>query len=80
MPTSFHLGQDEDAAAERDEEEDVVNAMSDRDVLEKLIVVTPSRKMGGGGSGGKLDNSSSCLIADGLAMYERELAEVRLIG
>ncbi|GLC63381.1 hypothetical protein PLESTF_000030300 [Pleodorina starrii] len=69
--------QDEDAAAEREEEEDVVNAMSDRDVLEKLIVVTPSRKVGGrGGAAGKLDNSSSCLIADGLAMYERELAEI----
>ncbi|GIL71970.1 hypothetical protein Vretifemale_2399, partial [Volvox reticuliferus] len=71
----FAMDEDEDTAAQR-EEEDVVNAMSDRDVLEKLIVVTPSRKMdGGGGGASKLDNSSSCLIADGLAMYERELAE-----
>ncbi|PNH07979.1 La-related protein 1 [Tetrabaena socialis] len=71
----FAMDEDEDAAAERGEQEDVVNAMSDRDVLEKLIVVTPSRKMGPGGRSGKLDNSSSRLIADGLAMYEQELSE-----
>ncbi|GIL45714.1 hypothetical protein Vafri_2882 [Volvox africanus] len=72
----FAMDEDEDTAAQR-EEEDVVNAMSDRDILEKLIVVTPSRKIdGGGGGASKLDNSSSCLIADGLAMYERELAEI----
>ncbi|GFR40100.1 hypothetical protein Agub_g652 [Astrephomene gubernaculifera] len=70
----FAMDEDEDAAAQRDEQEDVVNAMSDRDVLEKLIVVTPSRKIGPPGSG-KLDNTSSRLIADGLAMYEQELAE-----
>ncbi|KXZ47077.1 hypothetical protein GPECTOR_38g314 [Gonium pectorale] len=65
-----------DAATTQREEQDVVNAMSDRDILEKLIVVTPSRKADrGAASGGKLDQSSSRLIADGLAMYEQELAE-----
>lgn len=56
-----------------------MNAMSDRDVLEKLIVVTPSRKIRGD-PGGKLDTSSSRLIADGLAMYEQELAAVSAGG
>lgn len=75
--------QQEDAALQG-EEGDVVAAMSDRDVLEKLIVVTPSRGVKGGAGGSRLgglsaalDNTSSRLIADGLAMYEQELAEVR---
>lgn len=64
------------------------NTMSDRDVLEKLIVVTPSRSRGqrggasagagdgGAGAGKAIDSSTSRLIADGLALYEQELAEV----
>jgi hypothetical protein len=72
--------QEEDSTVRR-EGGDVVNGiMSDKDVLEKLIIVTPSRKAPGGGRTAGLDTGSSRLIADGLAMYEQELAEVGGLG
>ncbi len=98
VPLPQEEEEDADAATQREEQGDSVgamggasaaNTMSDQDVLEKLIVVTPSRSRGqrGGasagagdgvaGAGKAIDSSTSRLIADGLALYEQELAEVR---
>lgn len=51
-----------------------VAEMSDREIMEKLIVVTPSRKARGSAS--KFDNHAAKLIDEGLAHLEQEFADV----
>lgn len=56
------------------------HALSDREVMEKLIVVTPSRKVrAAGGQAAAMDRDTSKLINEGLAHLEQEFQEVRAV-